>query len=275
LINIKSNNENKYLNKFYTTNNIVESINSKLNYYLPKKSTNNIDFLNSITKLLSNSILNEKNIIRHDYVTRSILLLIEDLNFNDSLKWINYDDLNSYLRKVINKFEKNLNQNEVQNYLNMINDLDNTDTNNELNNTQKNNIVIEENENSEEDPKNKIYEENNSEGKNEEEYFYFEEDKSIDMLINNLKINDNSAENEENINVDISDNEDNKDKEFLFDKKKFYKLPLKDRITIRNIFEKGENKKPKKRKKCYPLDDSDEISSKDDNSKFKKKGWIK
>ena len=37
LINIKSNNENKYLNKFYTTNNIVESINSKLNYYLPKK----------------------------------------------------------------------------------------------------------------------------------------------------------------------------------------------------------------------------------------------
>ena len=193
MINIKSNNENKYLNKFYTTNNIVESINSKLNYYLPKKSTNNIDFLNSITKLLSNSILNEKNIIRHDYVTRSILLLIEDLNFNDSLKWINYDDLNSYLRKVINKFEKNLNQNEVQNYLNMINDLDNTDTNNELNNTQKNNIVIEENENSEEDPKNKIYEENNSEGKNEEEYFYFEEDKSIDMLINNLKINDNSA----------------------------------------------------------------------------------
>ena len=94
------------MDKFYTTNNIVESINSKLNYYLPKKSTNNIDFLNSIMKLLSNSILNDKNIIRHDYVTRSIILLIEDLKFNDNLKWLNYDDLNSYLKKVINQFEK-------------------------------------------------------------------------------------------------------------------------------------------------------------------------
>lgn len=32
-------------------------------------------------------------------------------------------------------------------------------------------------------------------------------DKSINMLINNLKINDNSTRDEENINEDISDNE--------------------------------------------------------------------
>ena len=70
--------------------------------------------------------MNEKNIIRHDYVTMSIILLIKDLKFNDNLKWLNYDDINSYQRKVINQFEKNLNQNELQNYINMINDLDNT-----------------------------------------------------------------------------------------------------------------------------------------------------
>ena len=46
LIKYKSKNisKSKILKKFYTTNNIVESLNSKLNYYLPKKSTNNRRF---------------------------------------------------------------------------------------------------------------------------------------------------------------------------------------------------------------------------------------
>ena len=80
----------------------MESINAKLNYYFPKKSTNNIDFLNNIRKLLSNNILNEKNIIRHDYIQRSIILLNKDLKIDDNLKWLNYDELNSYLKKIIN-----------------------------------------------------------------------------------------------------------------------------------------------------------------------------
>ena len=127
----------------------------------------------------------------------------------------------------------------------MINDLDNTDLNDDEDNIQKNNNGIEESDKSDENNKNKINEDNNLEDKNEEDNFYFEDDKSIDLLFNNLKIKDNSAGDEENIKVDI---EYNKDKEFLFDKKIFNKLPLKDRITKRQIFEKDANKKPKKRK---------------------------
>lgn len=58
LITYKNNNENKYIDKLYLTNNVVESINAKLNYYLPKKSTDNNTFITSITKVLINNIIN-------------------------------------------------------------------------------------------------------------------------------------------------------------------------------------------------------------------------
>ena len=57
IIYCKNNNKDKFLEKIYTSNNISESINSKINYNLPKKSTNNFSFLNSISKFL----LNENN----------------------------------------------------------------------------------------------------------------------------------------------------------------------------------------------------------------------
>ena len=60
LINyFKSKDNMLYLQNLYTSNNICESINSKLNYYLPKRTTNNYDFIKSIGKvLLNNKILN-------------------------------------------------------------------------------------------------------------------------------------------------------------------------------------------------------------------------
>ena len=48
------------------------------------------------------------------------------MKFNNNLKWINYEEFNSYLIKIINKNEKDLNKNEVQNYINMPSDLDNS-----------------------------------------------------------------------------------------------------------------------------------------------------
>ena len=41
----------KWTEKIYLTNNICESVNGKINYYLPKKSTNNLDFVTWINKL--------------------------------------------------------------------------------------------------------------------------------------------------------------------------------------------------------------------------------
>lgn len=38
-IDYNNNTDNKYLEKIYLTNNIMESINAKINFYLPKKPT--------------------------------------------------------------------------------------------------------------------------------------------------------------------------------------------------------------------------------------------
>ena len=49
-----SNNNNKFLDKLYTTNNICESLNSKISFNLPKKSANNFNFVNALSNILSN-----------------------------------------------------------------------------------------------------------------------------------------------------------------------------------------------------------------------------
>ena len=71
----------------------MESINGKIKYYLPKKPTDNISFVNTLTKILINSDFANKEIARHDYITRTLLLIIEKLNLNNNLKWITYEDL--------------------------------------------------------------------------------------------------------------------------------------------------------------------------------------
>ena len=55
------------MNKFYFTNNIVENINSKFNYYLPKKITNNVDFVNSISKIIINSKFNKNEVKKKNF----------------------------------------------------------------------------------------------------------------------------------------------------------------------------------------------------------------
>ena len=49
----KYSNEKKYMNKIYITNNIVESIHCKINYYLLKHITNAFYFLKCINPLIS------------------------------------------------------------------------------------------------------------------------------------------------------------------------------------------------------------------------------
>ena len=44
-----------YTEKIYLTNNICESVKGKISYYLPKKSTNNVDF---VKQVLINYLLN-------------------------------------------------------------------------------------------------------------------------------------------------------------------------------------------------------------------------
>lgn len=81
------------MEKIYVTNNTRESLNSRINFYLPKKPTSNADFINNVLfKIIINSKFTKKNIIRHDYTTSAIINLINDLNLNDILRWIKYEE---------------------------------------------------------------------------------------------------------------------------------------------------------------------------------------
>lgn len=54
----------------------------KLNYYLPKKVIDQHSFLNSLNSIFLNDVINNYTIKRNDYITQSIILLIEKENLN-------------------------------------------------------------------------------------------------------------------------------------------------------------------------------------------------
>ena len=123
---IKELNVTSFMEKLFLTNNICESINSKINYNLPKKNTNNYIFVNSINKFFINQNISEKNNkrIRHDYITWAFLKLIEDTNFNLNLKWITYEEFSYYQKSVIKDRNNNLSEEECNKILKNINDLE-------------------------------------------------------------------------------------------------------------------------------------------------------
>ena len=86
----------------YLTNNIVESINSKLSYYLSKRITNKYNFIKSINNILINDAIdnNNKN-KRYDFKTQSQLLLIEKEGINKKFKWINFAQFKYYLNLIV------------------------------------------------------------------------------------------------------------------------------------------------------------------------------
>ena len=131
--NLSNNDKNKILEKLYLTNNLVESINGKIAYYLPKKPINNIAFVNTISKLLINSEFADKDIIRHDLVTKTLILIIEKLNFNDNLKLITFSDYKKFNEEIIYKFKPNLNNDETLNLFKSINELEDEKKDDEIN----------------------------------------------------------------------------------------------------------------------------------------------
>ena len=98
----------------YTTNNIVESINSILAFNLPKRVTQNIDFIKSITKILSIESLDIKNSKRKDYKTKALLYLIKEEDLNKNLKWISFDMFKKYLNLIIEKENDNMDEIEIK-----------------------------------------------------------------------------------------------------------------------------------------------------------------
>ena len=96
IIHSKEKNSDIYINKIYTTNNIVESINSKLDYYLPKSSINNLSFINSLSKFLSTEDYKKACNKRNDIIACTFIKILEDNNFCNNLRWLNFQEFIKY-----------------------------------------------------------------------------------------------------------------------------------------------------------------------------------
>jgi len=64
---------NNVLSHFYFTNNIAESLHNKLNLYLPNNKITNSNFIISLRNVIINYKIKKNNIIRNDYVTKSLI----------------------------------------------------------------------------------------------------------------------------------------------------------------------------------------------------------
>ena len=63
-----------------------------LAFNLPKRVTQNIDFVKSVSKLLSIESLDIKNSKRKDYKTQALIKLIQEKELNKKLKWISFEN---------------------------------------------------------------------------------------------------------------------------------------------------------------------------------------
>ena len=90
------------MDKLYVTNNIIESLHSKLNYYLPRHVANQYNFINVIKNILINDSIINTSIIRKDIKTKTLLYIIDKEKLNTNFKWIEEKTFKLYLKKIIN-----------------------------------------------------------------------------------------------------------------------------------------------------------------------------
>ena len=223
LKNYDSTDSNKYLERIYFTNNVIESFNAKINSYLPKKLTSNYDFINSMTKILINTMNINENIIRHDYVSKTLIKLINKYKINEKPKWISYREYIEENKNITKKGSLNIDENSLNELINLINDLD-IDKYNKL----EDNLDI----------KSDDYESDNESLNNNKDLDIASDNNSIedsliediDEGIKKLKININESE---NINNENETNVINNSEECLINK-----FPLRERIAKKEGIQK-------------------------------------
>ena len=130
---------NLFTERIYLTNNICKYLNGKIRYYLNKKPTNNLDFVTCINKLFTNSKFKEEDIIRHDFVTRTLICIINKFNLNINPKWKTYEKYIEVHKNIIKDNSYNLNNDDLTKLINLINNLNIIDNNNNIENQSDNN----------------------------------------------------------------------------------------------------------------------------------------
>ena len=88
------------LNRLYLTNNIIESIHQKLNSKLNNQPSNKLAFINSLKNIFINDIIKNDTVKRYDFITKSLINLIEKEELENYIKWIDYDTFKFYLKII-------------------------------------------------------------------------------------------------------------------------------------------------------------------------------
>ena len=89
------------LNKLYVTNNICESIHALISKNLPKTRVTKNNFRETLNYIIKMTTLKEKNIVRRDYITRTLITIILKYDLNKEYKPIDYSLFKNELGKVI------------------------------------------------------------------------------------------------------------------------------------------------------------------------------
>ena len=96
----------KSLEKLYLTNNICESIHRKIVDKIGSVYTTKLNFRETIKYILKNCVYNNRKIIRKDYLTRTMIIIVEKYNLNDKPKFIDFKKFKKELETTISLMTK-------------------------------------------------------------------------------------------------------------------------------------------------------------------------
>ena len=113
----------KSLEKVYVTNNICETIHSKLSKFLGNKPITKNLFRDTLNYVFNNYAFNNKKIVRKDYITRTIIIIIEKYELNNKPKFITYNEFKKELENTVCIMTGKIKTNSVNELINSLENL--------------------------------------------------------------------------------------------------------------------------------------------------------
>ena len=122
----------KILPHFYATNNIEESLHSKINNYLPTRKISCNNFILSLRNILQYNELKKNDIPRKDYITKTLVYYADTIKDNN-YSWLEYDKFKEMEKKIITESNNKYNEDQINEIINSINGLNLKENSNENN----------------------------------------------------------------------------------------------------------------------------------------------
>ena len=179
-------------------------------------------FINAVQNITTSEELKKENLIRYDYVTQTLIVLIETLKFNDSLRLISYEQYIEFNSLIIKKIKGDIDSNAEENLINLINRLNIKESSEEVDDKNNKSDFMESNEDE--------FDELNNSNELENENISLDSDLEFDNSKNLIDL----------VGIEGSMKSSDKEKEVIDSQndtyfKKNLKERLKDKSEIKNI----------------------------------------